>query len=163
MHLKGSITITMFQLLPRAPRQPAQGAQTRPPLLSSAPPGTGGISPAIRSGVRGGAGPQTPQHSPGAGPALQGGGWAQADPSPSWAEPWSVCLRTVDWVDSSLPVTSREISRMKFARFPKMILQQIHSKLRLEFQTQKSVFTVSHIETPYGSGLHKNSFLNLFC
>ena len=99
-----------------------------------------------------------PQHSPGVGPALQGGGSEQADPSPSWAEPWSVCLGTVDWVDSSLPVTSWEISRIKFARFPKMILQQIHSKLRLEFQTHKSVFAVSHTETPYGSGLHKNSF-----
>ena len=82
----------VFQLRPRAPRQPAQGVQTGPPLLSWAPPGTGGISPALRTMVRGGAGPQTPQHSPGVGPALQEGGSAQAqcgDPTSAPASPWA--------------------------------------------------------------------------
>ena len=162
MHLKGSITITMFQLRPRAPRQPAQGAQTGPPLLAWVPPGTGGISPALRSGVRGGAGPQTPQHSPGAGPALQGGG-SSPPPQHHLGRTWPVCLATVSWGDSSLPVTSWEISRIKFARFNIITNMQ---QTDIHFEIHKSMFSINTSKHCMGHvyilKLHFKKFISVY-
>ena len=92
MRLKVSITITMFQLRPRAPRQPAQGVQTGPPSPVLGPSRYTRLQSHPQVGGEGRGRPQTPQHSPGVGPGLQGGGSAQAQcglltsaPASPWA------------------------------------------------------------------------------
>ena len=96
MRLKVSITITMFQLRPRAPRQPAQGVQTGPPLLSWAPPGTGGFSPALRTRVRGWGWAPDPPAQPwgGASPAGRG---LLTSPSITLGRTWASVSEGENW------------------------------------------------------------------